>query len=320
MAVKNRVAELLEANRGEYISGENIARELDVSRAAVWKAIQKLQSEGFMIEAVTNRGYKLMESTDVLTKEGVEALLDKSLDVRVEVFKSVDSTNLELKRRAHEAEGLVVAAMQQTAGMGRLGRKFESPMDTGIYFSILLKPKIDNTEVTLLTSIAAVAVCEAIEQFTDERPGIKWVNDVFLNGKKINGTLTQASFNVENLEPEYVIVGIGVNIYEPEGGFPEEIRNVAGPVFTERIGDIRNKLLAEIINRYFYYYRHFPEKKFVGEYKKRSIVIGKRISLVSPTRTLEATALDIDDKCRLLVRYDDGTEELVSTGEISVRL
>jgi BirA family biotin operon repressor/biotin-[acetyl-CoA-carboxylase] ligase len=249
----------------------------------------------------------------------VEKYLDKSLPIRLEVFKSIDSTNLELKRRAAEAEGLVVAASEQTGGMGRLGRKFSSPSETGIYFSILLKPQIDNSEVTLLTTIAALAVCEAIEKHTDKKPGIKWVNDVFIDGKKVNGTLTQASFSVENLAPEYVIVGIGINVYEPDGGFDPEIKDIAGAVLESRQGNMKNKILAGVLNRYFHYYQNFEKKEFISEYKKRSIVIGKDVSVVTPTSSRRARVLDIDDKCRLIVRYEDGSEEAVSTGEISIR-
>jgi BirA family biotin operon repressor/biotin-[acetyl-CoA-carboxylase] ligase len=320
MSVKENILSILEKNRGGYVSGERLAEQLGVSRTSVWKGIQRLQDEGFSIEAVTNKGYRLAEDTDVLNAVGVDAYLDKSYGVRLEVFKSIDSTNLELKRRSTEAEGLVVAASEQTGGMGRLGRKFSSPSDTGIYFSILLKPDIDNSEVTLLTTIAALAVCQAIEKYTDKKPGIKWVNDVFIDGKKVNGTLTQASFSMENLAPEYVIVGIGINVYEPEGGFEDEIKNIAGAVLTERTGDMKNKLLAEVLNRYFYYYRNFEKKEFIEEYKKRSIVIGKTVSVVTPTLIRRADVLDIDESCRLIVRYEDGTEEAVSTGEISIRL
>jgi BirA family biotin operon repressor/biotin-[acetyl-CoA-carboxylase] ligase len=125
---------------------------------------------------------------------------------------------------------------------------------------------------------------------------------------------------VENLAPEYVIVGIGINVYEPEGGFDEEIKNIAGAVLESRSGDMKNKLLAEVLNRYFYYYRSFEKKEFISEYKKRSIVIGKTVSVVTPNLSKKADVLDIDDKCRLVVRYEDGSEEAVSTGEISIRL
>ncbi len=320
MAVKNEIVRILEQNRGSHVSGEQLARELDVSRAAVWKAIRRLQDEGFAIEGVNNKGYMLAEDTDVLSVQGVEKYLEKDCKVRLEVYRSLTSTNLVMREHTEEAEGLVIAALEQTNGMGRLGRSFSSPADTGIYFSILLKPRIANTEVTLLTTIAAVAVCEAIEKYTDQKPQIKWVNDVFLDSHKVCGILTQAAFQVENQEPEYVIVGIGINLYEPQTGFGEELKDIAGSVLKTQCGDIKNKILAEILNRYFYYYRHFEDKQYIEAYKKRSFVIGKKIRVVTRDNERIATALDIDDMCHLLVEYEDGSREYLSTGEISIRL
>lgn len=318
MTVKEKILDYLETNRGVYVSGEQLAGILEVSRTAVWKAIKTLQNEGFNIEAVTNKGYMLTEDTDVLTQNGVTSYLETER-ARVEVYKSVTSTNLVVKDRASEAEGLVIASMEQTGGMGRMGRSFSSPKDTGIYFSILLKPEIDNKEVTLLTSLAAVAVCEAIESCSDLKPAIKWVNDVFLNDKKVCGILTQASFSMENFAPEYVVVGIGINVYSPREGFDKSIRDVAGSVFSEKQGDMKNRLLAKTLDRFFYYYDHFEDKSFVAEYKKRSLIIGKRVNVIKPNESRPATAISIDDSCHLLVRYEDGAEELLSTGEISVR-
>ena len=159
MAVRDEIIKTLEENRGTYLSGEQLAKKLSVSRAAVWKAIRKLQEDGFAIEGVNNKGYKLAEDTDVLSVQGTAKYLDVECPVRLEVFRCINSTNLALRERTQEEEGLVLAAMEQTNGLGRLGRSFMSPANTGIYFSILLKPQIANQEVTLLTTIAAVAVC-----------------------------------------------------------------------------------------------------------------------------------------------------------------
>lgn len=325
--VKEQIAGFLEENRGEYISGEQLAKEIGVSRAAVCKAVKRLKEEGFLIEAVTNKGYKLADDTDVLSENVIKSYLTDT-SVRIEVLKSVSSTNTVVKERAGEAEGLVIAAMEQTGGMGRLGRKFCSPSDTGIYFSILLKPQLKTEEVTLLTTIAALSVCEAIEKCSDKKPGIKWVNDVFVDEKKVCGILTQASFGMENLEVEYVVVGIGINVYMPEQGFPDELKNIAGAVFEKRQGNIKNRLLAETLNSFFRYYRNFADKTFVDEYRNRSIIVGRKIKVIG-TKDIAAAnggadgraalAIGIDDDCRLLVRYESGEEEALSTGEISIR-
>lgn len=320
MAVRDEIIKTLEENRGTYLSGEQLAKKLSVSRAAVWKAIRKLQEDGFAIEGVNNKGYKLAEDTDVLSVQGTAKYLDVECPVRLEVFRCINSTNLALRERTQEEEGLVLAAMEQTNGLGRLGRSFMSPANTGIYFSILLKPQIANQEVPLLTTIAAVAVCEAIEKYTDKKPQIKWVNDIFIDSHKVCGILTQAAFQMENLDPEYVIVGIGINLYMPTEGFGKELENIAGSVLQEQSGDIKNKILAETLNRYFYYYKNFAKKEFIAEYKKRSLVLGKGIRVVTKDGERKATALDIDDMCHLLVEYEDGTRENLSTGEISIRL
>lgn len=320
MAVKDEIIKILEENRGSYLSGEQLAKSLNVSRAAVWKAIRKLQENGFAIEGVNNKGYRLAEDTDVLSVQGIAKYLEAKCPARVELYRLLESTNLTMRERTREAEGLVIAAMEQTGGMGRLGRSFVSPAHTGMYFSILLKPKLANQEVTLLTTIAAVAACEAIEKYTDKKPQIKWVNDVFVDGYKVCGILTQAAFQVENQEPEYVIVGIGVNLYAPEGGFGTELEHIAGSILDVPVGDSKNKIFAEILNRYFYYYNNFSKKEFLEEYKKRSLVLGKTIKVIGQETWRLAKAIDLDAMCHLQVEYEDGSREWLSTGEISIRL
>lgn len=321
MAVKDSILEILEKNRGIYISGEDLAGQLSVSRAAVWKAMKKLSEEGFPIDAISNKGYCLQEETDMLSENGIRKYLEHHIEM--DVYKTITSTNLVMKERVSKPEGYTIVSASQTGGMGRLGRNFSSPVDTGVYFSILLKPKLDSKDMTMLTVIAAVAVCEAVEKYTRQEPKIKWVNDVFLNGKKVTGILTQASFSVEDLSPEYAIVGIGINVYEPEGGFEEELKNIAGALLTERKYDMKNKLVAGVLNRYFYYYERFTkdnDRSFVDEYKKRCFVMGKQIRVISRNESRLAIAKSLDDECHLLVCYEDGTKEALSTGEISIRV
>lgn len=328
VAVKDNIIEYLELNRGSYISGEQLATKLSISRTAIWKAIKRLQEEGYNIEAATNKGYRLAENTDVLSVGGVEKYL-KAKGVRLEILKSVDSTNEAIKLRVNEDEGLVVAALEQTAGKGRLGRSFYSPNDTGIYFSILLKPDIATEDITLLTAIAALSVCEAIEKCTDKQPSIKWVNDVFVDGKKVSGTLTQASFSIEDFGVEYVIVGIGINVYSPENGFLEDLKDIAGALCEHKNGNLKNRILAEILNSFFCYYRNFDSREYIQKYRDRSFLIGKNINVISTknisshtenTNAKPAVAIAIDDSCRLVVRYEDGKEEALSTGEVSIRI
>ena len=323
MTVQDHLRTLLESNKSVFLSGEEIARRLGVSRNAVWKAIKALQADGYPIQAVPNRGYCLAASSDVLSESGIRQYLTpeaQSLDLRV--FDAVDSTNLVLRKLANEgaAEGTVVIAAEQAGGRGRKGRSFFSPQGTGVYVSLLLKPKIAPDDATLITTTAAVAVCEAVETLSGEPAGIKWVNDVFLRGKKVCGILTEGSFDMESGQFEYAILGTGINVFEPDGGFPAEIREIAGSVLTSPAPDAKNRVIAEYLNRFLPLYRKLGSAETNADYRRRSFVLGKMVNVLSGERVTPARALDVDEKCRLIVEYADGRREALSSGEISVKI
>ena len=323
MTVQDHLRTLLESNKSVFLSGEEIARRLGVSRNAVWKAIKALQAGGYPIQAVPNRGYCLAASSDVLSESGIRQYLTgaaQSLDLRV--FDSVDSTNLVLRSLANEGatEGTVVIAAEQTGGRGRKGRSFYSPQGTGVYISLLLKPRIAPDDATLITTTAAVAVSEAVEALSGEPAAIKWVNDVFLRGKKVCGILTEGSFDMESGQFEYAILGAGINVYEPDGGFPAEIREIAGSVLVSPAPDAKNRIIAEYLNRFLPLYRSLGSAKTNAEYRRRSFVLGKMVNVFAGDRATPAHAIDIDERCRLLVEYENGRRETLSSGEISVRL
>ncbi len=323
MTTKDRLLRLLEENRGEFFSGEAIAEKLAVSRAAVWKTVKSLQTDGYDIDGVRNKGYRLSESSDVISAQGVSRYLDegcRSFDVTV--IAETPSTNTLLREKAEGGakDGTVVIANSQTGGRGRLGRSFYSPSDTGIYLSVLLRPADKTPEDAVkLTTLAAVAACEAIESVSSKTASVKWVNDVFVNGKKVSGILTEASFGLETGLLDYAVLGIGFNAYAPSGGFPEEIEAVAGAVYDSRQNDGKNRLAAAFLNRFSHYYNSDNFGNYAEEYRKRSLVIGKKICVISPSGRRNAEAVSVDDGCRLLVRYGDGSSELLSSGEISVR-
>lgn len=368
MATKEKLLELFETNKGVYFSGEEIAGRLGVSRTAVWKAVKTLRNDGYSIEAVSNKGYCLEVDTDILSVQGIQKYLEPVCkDIRVDVLAESTSTNTEVRKKASagEPEGYVLIAGQQTEGKGRIGRRFFSPPDTGIYMSLLLRPKnYSSQQAVRLTTIAAVAACEAIEEVAaateakehkkamegagdteaeeavSKKAQIKWVNDIYIEGKKVSGILTEASFGLEDGLLEYAVLGIGINVYAPDNGFPKEIENIAGAVFNAPQNDGKNHLAAEFLNRFMKYYRareqadYQAEYKadykvdskvnskldYVEEYRKRSLVIGKEIQVITHGAAKNAVACGIDDNCRLLVRYADGKEESLSSGEISVRL
>ena len=323
MTVQDHLRTLLESNKSVFLSGEEIARRLGVSRNAVWKAIKALQAGGYPIQAVPNRGYCLAASSDVLSESGIRQYLTpetQSLDLRV--FDSVDSTNLVLRKLANEgaAEGTVVIAAEQTGGRGRKGRNFYSPQGTGVYVSLLLKPKIAPDDATLITTTAAVAVCDAVEALSGETASIKWVNDVFMRGKKVCGILTEGSFAMESGQFEYAILGTGINVFSPEGGFPQEIREIAGSVLLSPAADAKNRMIAEYLNRFLPLYRTLGSAETNADYRRRSFVLGKMVNVLAADQSTPARAIDVDDHCRLIVEYADGSRAALSSGEISVRV
>ena len=255
MSVKTEVLKLLEASRERDLSGQEMAESLGVTRSAIWKAVNTLKKEGYQIQAVNNRGYRLKEESDVLSEEGIRLCLHKPYDSqKIKVFKCIDSTNMEAKRCAlnGEGEGLVILAEEQTNGRGRRGRSFYSPDGSGIYMSVLFRPKPEiSQDVVLITTAASVAVCRAIRDVLSQEPQIKWVNDVYLNGKKICGILTEAVSDFESGRIDTVVVGIGINYHAPKEGYPDEIKEIAGSVCAEDEKIPRNELVAAIIENLY---------------------------------------------------------------------
>lgn len=323
MNVKWQLIRILEENKGTYISGEEIAARLSVSRNAVWKAVKALKSEGYEIDAITNKGYCLSEDTDVLNADEISSLLGgEAGKFSIELRRIVDSTNAIAKDLAisGENEGTIIISDEQTEGRGRKGRKFFSPHGTGVYMSIILRPKISAKDSIMITTAAAVAVSKAISAVSEKDAGIKWVNDIYIDRHKVCGILTEAAMNVETGRLDYAVLGIGLNVYSPAEKFPIEIDNIAGAIYDSDHGrgNIRNQICAEIIKEFFALYPHLESRSFVDEYRSRLFILGEKIFVINGNDYTEAIALDIDDDCRLKVRYDDGTERFLSSGEVSI--
>lgn len=322
MTVKQKLYALLQAHKEQYLSGETLAAQLGVSRASVWKAVQALRAEGCEIHAVTNRGYCLSGCTDLLAADAITAALSPAAAqiLSVQVQNTVTSTNQIMRQQAADGapEGTVLLAGTQTAGRGRLGRNFFSPADSGLYLSLLLRPDCPADRAVFITTTAAVAVCEAIEQLTGLAPGIKWVNDIFLSGKKICGILTEASLDLESSRLEYAVLGIGINVYAPTDGFPEGLETIAGALLDARRDGFRNQLAAAILSRFWE--RYATHETTLDAYRDRSLALGRQISVLRAGVACPAEAVDITPDCALRVRYPDGREEVLSSGEISIRL
>lgn len=327
MGTKEVLLSLLEAEKGTYLSGEEIAEKLSVSRTAVWKAVKSLRNAGYEIDAVPNKGYSLSVDTDILSASGIRSYLAPSCgDLEVVVLQKAGSTNTLLREKANAgaAEGYVLFANTQTEGRGRLGRSFYSPADAGVYMSLLLRPVgLFPKEAMQLTTMAAVAACEAIEEISGREAKIKWVNDIYMDGKKVSGILTEANLSLEDGSLEYVVLGVGINVYPPAQGFPAALQKRAGTVFSKRQNDGKNRLAAAFLNHFMGYYaagKGEGKPDYVEKYRARSFVIGKEITVLSAQKETKAIALDVDEACHLLVQYPDGRKERLSSGEIRIRL
>lgn len=322
MALKDQILTELQQNRGRDLSGEQLAHTAGVSRTAVWKAIRSLRADGYDILSGTNKGYRLSEEDNKLSADAIRAYLPEHLgNLRIVVLDTVDSTNNEAKRMAIGGvkEPCLILSEEQTAGRGRLGRQFYSPAGTGLYMTLLYRVDGCLDRVIPVTSAAAVAVTETIEELTDKHPGIKWVNDVYLDGKKICGILTEAVADMESGGVQDVIVGIGVNISTDT--FPEELRATVRSLFPGNVN--RNRFAAGIVTRLMDYAKNLSDKTYLPAYRSHSTVIGKEISYRRgdrPDTESTGTVIRIDDDCALIVRRSDGGEEALRTGEISVRV
>lgn len=320
MSITEKVLEFLENNRGKYVSGGDLAAELNVSRNSVWKAVNALKSRGYEIGAVTNKGYVLYEHNRIVSAQSIEKYINSD-KIRVEFREKVTSTNTVLKEIAEkgEDEGLLLAAAEQTAGKGRLGRSFLSPKGTGVYFSLLLKPKLKPADSLLITTCAAVAVAKAVEKNSEGETQIKWVNDVYKNGKKICGILTEASFDMEGGGIAWAVLGIGINMFFPEGSLPDDLKDKVGAVFEndDFTSDDISRIVADTVNFFAEEYTRLTEKRFLADYRKRSYLDGKRISVIKSDGSYDAVCEGIDDDFRLRVRYSDGKTEYLSSGEVS---
>ena len=322
MTTKQRILTLLEENKGTPLSGEALAQTLGLSRAAVWKSIKELQKQGHAISATPHTGYTLCTESDVLSLEGLRPYLHIAQEHAV-VAESLPSTNLTAKQLAGEGapHGTLVVAEAQTAGRGRRGRSFASPLGTGLYLSVVLRSALPMESAALITSAAAVAVCRALQKVCGiDEVQIKWVNDLYYNGKKCCGILTEATANFETGELDSMVVGIGLNLYEPEGGFAPELADIATALFEKDFFVSRCALAAAITNELLLLCEALPSTAFMEEYRSRNLVPGKDIFIIQNGTKRPAHALHITDSGHLVVQLPNGTCEELSFGEVSVRI
>jgi BirA family biotin operon repressor/biotin-[acetyl-CoA-carboxylase] ligase len=352
MSTKSTILEKLNSSCSAAVSGEELASLCGVSRAAVWKAINSLREEGYNINGTTNGGY-VLASSDVLTTEAVATAFNSTFPqfagAKIECFKEIDSTLSQAKRWLSECGSLrtadgeltpagktynnaVIVAEKQTAGRGRSGRTFVSPAKTGIYLTVIYAPKGGITDPAKITAFSAVAVCRAIKKLYGIQPSIKWINDIFYNGKKICGILTEGTTNFETGIIEAAVIGIGVNIEENAEAFGGELSKVAGGIFAREGGTgtqpeectriTRAQLAAQIAGETIQVLGE-PATSVIEEYKALSFIIGREVevhTLIDSSQGIyKATAVDIDQNAALVVRLENGTTRTLISGEVSLK-
>ena len=356
MSTKEKVLKMLVEAKGQAVSGEVLATECGVSRAAIWKAINTLREQGLQIEGTTNGGYQLKDDdifSDELFRQTFATNYPEFSESHIECFKEIDSTNTYAKRILAECGNLrdssgalteagkkyhkaIFIAEKQTAGRGRLGRTFVSPEKTGIYISVIYAPKGGITNPARLTACAAVAICRAIKNVvcklpegTSIEPQIKWINDIFVGGKKVCGVLAEGVANFESGMIEAAVVGMGINIKKNTTAFEGQLADVVGTLEDATSAKIsRIEIAAEIAGQVLKIFEEdasSPDahKAIIKEYKEASFLIGRELTVYpligDEKSSYKATATDIDDNAGLIVTLEDGSKRTLSSGEVSLK-
>lgn len=323
--MKSIILDLLKKSSDNHISGEELSKSLGVTRAAIWKYIKALKEEGYEINSVSNKGYKLISSPDLLTYEEISPHLRTNIIGRnIYYFQSIDSTNIKAKELARqgEKEGTLIISESQSSGKGRLGRAWTSPKDKGIWMSLILRPDVEPSYASKITLIAAAAVHKAIKEYCNINCGIKWPNDIVINNKKVCGILTEMSGELNKIN--YIILGIGINANLDLEDFPEEIRSIASSIKLEK-GDpiIRKNLIAKIMNEFEILYNEMINYSNINSTieicRTNSIFIGKEVKLINKNEVIIAKVIDIDDQGELIIEKEDGTILPIISGEVSMR-
>lgn len=300
---------LLLNEKQDYMSGEELAQALGISRTSVWKAIRQLEMHGLTIEAARNRGYKLVEG-DLL----LPPLIQQATQLPVYLKADSDSTQLDAKQgiqEGHPSPALYLAPHQNKA-KGRFGRPFYASKSGGIYMSLRLSPNVSFLEFKPYTILVAAAVVKAIQELTDLDVQIKWVNDIYLGRKKVAGILTEAISSMESQTVTDVVIGVGINVYIDD--FPKELRETAGNLFEEQPPFTRNQLIIAIWKAFF----ETSEKELIALYKEKSLVVGQQVRFVENQVEFNGTAIAVTDTGNLVIQLDNGKAKIISSGEISL--
>lgn len=315
LPLKDRILEALAAAQGADVSGEQLAKALGVTRAAVCKAVAALRAEGCEISAATNRGYSLIKRPDVLNAREIMRLAAAGHEqADVLCFDELDSTNLEARRRAAGLTSpLLIVADSQTKGRGRSTHTFYSPVGTGLYMTLAYPVRMPLMDAALCTQAVAVAVARAIERTNGVKTRIKWVNDLFYAEKKVCGILTEAISDMETGETTCLLIGVGINLTTAD--FPKEVAAIAGGIGAVR----RDALCARFLLEALPLLRALPDAGWMDEYRQKCLTLGRNVTFEKDGETVEAFAEDVDRAGRLIVQTKNGARLTLLGGEVSVR-
>ena len=320
--MKNKILKILK-NSQDFVSGEKMSEEFNMTRSGIWKYINMLKEDGYNIESVPRKGYRILSSPDILSYEEIDEYLKTSFIGRnLQYFDSIDSTNRRAKEIAfNEKEGMVIIAEEQLEGKGRLGREWISPKGKGIWMSIILKPKLGPMEVSKITLLGAAAVHRALENMKIKSK-IKWPNDILIGHKKVCGILTEMSCELNMIN--YVVIGIGINVNLEEDEIPEGLKDKATSLKISQGQDInRKKLVANILNEFEELYIPFTEEgdweKAINMCRENSALINKQVKIIHGEMVRLGKVKDINQEGELVVEFLDGSIENIFSGEISIR-
>lgn len=321
--MKEKILHILN-EKSDFISGEEISKLIGVSRTAIWKHINGLKEEGYIIESISRKGYKLIKSPDILTEEEISKYLDtRFIGKSIKYFESINSTNTKAKELADfgAPDGTVIISEEQLSGKGRLGRNWISPKYKGIWMSIILRPEIDPRLIAKITQVGAAAIVMAGDEL-GLKMYIKWPNDIIINDKKICGILTEMSSELNQIN--YVVLGMGINANLDVEDFDEELIEKASSIKIETNAPInRKELCGKILNNFENLYEKFMNDESgiesINICRQRSILINKDINVIKGNEIYKAYVVDLNNEGELVVRKEDGTFERLFSGEVSIR-
>lgn len=322
MTTKDRLLSHLKREKGNWVSGEYLSGKMGISRSAVWKQVSRLREAGYGIQSSPKKGYLLAELPEVLLPAEIDETLGTRVFGRKEIIYSseIDSTNMRARSLALQGapEGTLVVAEKQTMGRGRLGRSWFSPFQTGIYASLILRPRLVPNEAPKITLLAGVSAAETLLAVASLDAGIKWPNDILVHGKKIAGILTETSMEMDAIQ--HVVVGLGLNVNQRS--FPGHLKGSATSLFMETGRPFeRVVLLREFLRQFERCYDTFSRVGFEPirkRWRELAVLLGKEVTVRMMDRTFEGRAMELDRDGALIVKDRDGQSQRIYSGDIRI--